>query len=33
MWDNFFGAWLYSSENESWIVVSQEKILREFSAI
>ena len=27
MWDNIFGAWLYSFENESWIVVSQEKIL------
>ena len=25
MWDNIFGAWLYSFENESWIVVSQEK--------
>ena len=27
MWDNIFGAWLYSFENKSWIVVSQEKIL------
>ena len=27
MWDNIFGAWLYSFENESWIVVSPEKIL------
>ena len=27
MWDNIFGAWLYSFENESWIVASQEKIL------
>ena len=27
MWDNIFGVWLYSFENESWIVVSQEKIL------
>ena len=27
MWDNIFGAWLWSFENESWIVVSQEKIL------
>ena len=26
MWDNIFGAWLYSFENESWNVVSQEKI-------
>ena len=25
MWDNIFEAWLYSFENESWIVVSQEK--------
>ena len=25
MWDNIFGALLYSFENESWIVVSQEK--------
>ena len=24
--DNIFGAWLYSFENQSWIVVSQEKI-------
>ena len=23
--DNIFGAWLYSFENESWIVVSQDK--------
>ena len=29
----FFGAWLSSFENESWIVVSQEKINVEFSAI
>ena len=28
MWDNIFGAWLYSFENEGWIVVSQEIILR-----
>ena len=27
MWDNIYGAWLYSFENENWIVVSQEKIL------
>ena len=33
MWDNIFGAWLYSFENESWIVVSQEKINVEFLAI
>ena len=33
MWDNIFGAWLYSFENESLIVVSQEKIYVEFSAI
>ena len=25
MWDYIFGAWLYSFENESWTVVSQEK--------
>ena len=28
MWDNIFGAWLYSFENESWIVASQETIQR-----
>ena len=34
MWDNIFGAWLYSFENESWIVVSQDKkFYVEFSAI
>ena len=33
MRDNIFGACLYSFENESWIVVSQEKINVEFSAI
>ena len=33
MWDNIFDAWLYSFENESWIVVSQEKIYVEFSVI
>ena len=27
MWDNIFGACLYSFKNESWIVVSQEKNL------
>ena len=26
MWDNNFGAWLYSFVSESWIVDSQEKI-------
>ena len=32
MWDNIFGAWLYSFENESWIVVSQKKILCRISS-
>ena len=33
MWDNIFEAWLYSFKNENWIVVSQEKINVEYSAI